>query len=129
MSWLRLLKHEPKTENLKSLSDFIERIHHKDLNKKSLEAMAKTALDSLGERSQILENMEYLLTFSKEIKQASSLNQSSIFDNIANSEPVLKLKPAIPATESVKLVWEKELLGLYVSSHPLEQYKAILEKS
>lgn len=124
-----IIEARAKDGKFKSLSDFIERIHHKDLNKKSLEAMAKTgALDSLGERSQILENMEYLLTFSKEIKQASSLNQSSIFDNIANSEPVLKLKPAIPATESVKLVWEKELLGLYVSSHPLEQYKAILEK-
>ncbi|MDP3764183.1 MAG: DNA polymerase III subunit alpha [bacterium] len=113
----------------KSLSDFIERIKHKDLNKKSLDAMAKAgALDSLGERNQIIENMDYLLTFSKEIKQASSLNQSSIFDNIADSAPVLKLKPAIPATESVKLAWEKELLGLYVSSHPLEQHKAILEK-
>ncbi|MDP3800452.1 MAG: DNA polymerase III subunit alpha [bacterium] len=124
-----IIEARAKDGRFKTLSDFIERIHHKDLNKKSLEAMAKTgALDSLGERNQILENMEYLLTFSKEIKQASSLNQSSIFDNIADSAPVLKLKPTIPATESVKLAWEKELLGLYVSSHPLEQHKAVLEK-
>lgn len=124
-----IIEARTKDGRFKSLSDFIERIHHKDLNKKSLEAMAKTgALDSLGERNQILENMEYLLTFSKEMKQASFLNQSSIFDNLMDSAPVLKLKPAILATESVKLAWEKELLGLYVSSHPLEQHRAVLEK-
>ncbi|MBI2454007.1 MAG: DNA polymerase III subunit alpha [Parcubacteria group bacterium] len=113
----------------KSLADFIERIHHKDLNKKSLEALAKAgALDQLGERNQLLANMEYLLAFSKEVKQTRSQNQSSIFDNLPNSAPALKLKETPPATPQEKLAWEKELLGLYVSSHPLAPYKDILEK-
>ncbi|MEK7174841.1 MAG: DNA polymerase III subunit alpha, partial [Patescibacteria group bacterium] len=113
----------------KTIADFIERIHHKDLNKKSLEALAKAgALDELGERNQLLENMDYLLTFSKEIKQSKSRNQSSIFDDLPDSAPTLKLKEAEPATPQEKLAWEKELLGLYVSSHPLTPYKTTLEK-
>lgn len=113
----------------KSLADFIQRIHHKDLNKKSLESLAKAGgLDALGERNQILENMDYLLNFSKEIKQASALNQSSIFDGLADAAPTLKLKLASPADPAAMLAWEKELLGLYVSSHPLEPYREILAK-
>ena len=124
-----IIEARTKTGRFKSLTDFIERIHHKDLNKKSLEALAKAgALDGLGERNQILENMDYLLAFSKEIKQARSLNQSSIFDNLIDSAPILKLKPSTPADPVVKLAWEKELLGLYVSSHPLAPYKEVLEK-
>ena len=113
----------------KSLADFIQRIHHKDLNKKSLESLAKAgALDALGERNQILENMDYLLNFSKEIKQAEALNQSSIFDGLADAAPTLKLKPASPADPAAMLAWEKELLGLYVSSHPLEPFRETLAK-
>ncbi len=124
-----IIEAREKNDRFKSLSDFIERIYHKDLNKKSLEALAKAgALDSLGERNQILENMDYLLTFSKEIKQARSLNQSSIFDGLVDSAPSLRLKPAAPADPATRLAWEKELLGLYVSSHPLAPYREILEK-
>lgn len=123
-----IIEARAKGGRFKSLADFIERIHHKDLNKKSLEALAKTgALDSLGERQQILENMDYLLTFSKEIKQAQMLNQSSIFDSL-EIKPTLHLKDTPPADPATKLAWEKELLGLYVSSHPLAPYKEILEK-
>jgi DNA polymerase-3 subunit alpha len=112
----------------KSIADFIERIHHKDLNKKSLESLIKAgALDSLGERNLFLLNLDYLLNFSKEIKQAKSVNQSSIFDTLGVS-PTLKLKPAEPASVQQKLAWEKELLGLYVSSHPLVPYKEQLDK-
>ena len=112
----------------KSIADFIERIHHKDLNKKSLESLIKAgALDSLGERNLFLTNLDYLLNFSKEIKQAKSVNQSSIFDTLGVS-PTLKLKPAEPASVQQKLAWEKELLGLYVSSHPLAPYKEELDK-
>ncbi|MEK7209439.1 MAG: DNA polymerase III subunit alpha, partial [Patescibacteria group bacterium] len=72
----------------KTIADYIERIHHKDLNKKSLEALAKAgALDELGERNQLLTNMDYLLAFSKEIKQSQARNQSSIFDDLADSAP------------------------------------------
>ena len=120
---------EARAENpFKSIADFIERIHHKDLNKKSLESLIKAgALDSLGERNMFLLNLDYLLNFSKEIKQAKSVNQSSIFDTLGIS-PTLKLKPTEPASVQQKLAWEKELLGLYVSSHPLVPYKEELDK-
>ncbi|MEK7078027.1 MAG: exodeoxyribonuclease VII large subunit, partial [Patescibacteria group bacterium] len=72
-------------------------------------------------------NMDTLLQFSKESKQARLANQTSIFDAIG-ATPSLKLKEAPPAAPPEKLAWEKELLGLYVSSHPLNQFKEELEK-
>ena len=123
-----IIEAREKSGRFKSIADFIEKIHHKDLNKKSLESLTKAgALDSLGERNLFLTNIDYLLNFSKEIKQAKLVNQSSIFDTLGEA-PVLKLKPAEPASAKQMLAWEKELLGLYVSSHPLAPYKEILEK-
>lgn len=123
-----IVEAREKSGRFKSIADFIEKIHHKDLNKKSLESLIKAgALDSLGERNSFLENLDYLLNFSKEIKQAKAVNQSSIFDTLGEA-PVLKLKPVEAASPRQKLVWEKELLGLYVSSHPLAPHKEILEK-
>ena len=53
----------------KSIADFIERVQSKDLNKKSLESLAKSgAMDALGERNQLLLNMDSLLSFAKEIQ-------------------------------------------------------------
>ena len=112
-----------------SLSDFLERVNQKDLNKKSLEALAKTgALDTLGERNQILENMEALLSVSREHAGANAKNQDSLFSLFGDKTmlPTLQLKPADIAPDHVKLAWEKELLGLYVSGHPLTKSAAHL---
>jgi DNA polymerase-3 subunit alpha len=123
-----IIEAREKTGKFRSIADFIEKIHHKDLNKKSLESLIKAgALDSLGERNLFLTNLDYLLNFSKEIKQAKFVNQSSIFDTLGEA-PVLKLKDSESASDQQKLAWEKELLGLYVSSHPLAPYKEELEK-
>ena len=112
----------------KNIADLLSRVDSKDLNKKSLEALTKSgALDTLGERNQLIVNMDTLLQFSKESKQARLANQTSIFDAIG-ATPSLKLKEAPPAAPPEKLAWEKELLGLYVSSHPLNQFKEELEK-
>lgn len=113
-----------------SLSSFLERVNQKDLNKKSLEALVKTgALDTLGERGQMLENMEALLSVSREHSSASAKNQDSLFSLFGETAtlPALNLKPAEPAPDHDKLTWEKELLGLYVSGHPLERRAAHLK--
>ncbi len=108
-----------------SLSDFLKRIKNKNLNKKSLEALIKCgALDTMGERGAMLANIEYLLAFNKE--HASEQAQVSLFDMLGGSE--LALSPAPEARRSERLAWEKELLGLYVSGHPLDDHKAKLER-
>ena len=123
-----IIAERQKSGAYKNITDLLSRVDSKDLNKKSLEALTKSgALDALGERNQLIANMDTLLQFSKEFKQARLANQASIFDAIGET-PALKLKETTPATPPEKLAWEKELLGLYVSSHPLNQFKEELEK-
>ncbi len=117
-----------RTKNgpFRSLADLLERVQNKDLNKKSLEALAKSgALDSLAERNAIIQNMDEILEYHKESSRTSNKNQVSLFSLIENKTnlPGLKLKESPAATPEEKLRWEKELLGLYVSGHPLEKFK------
>ena len=112
----------------KSLADFLERVTHKNLNKKSLEALTKSgAMDELAPRGTILGNVEKLLSFNKEFKQESS--QESLFGSIGGIENTLVLDEFEDSSPSSKLSWEKELLGLYISGHPLDPFKERIEKS
>ncbi|MSR87583.1 MAG: DNA polymerase III subunit alpha [Candidatus Zambryskibacteria bacterium] len=108
-----------------SLADFLDRIKDKNLNKKSLESLIKSgALSEFGERGHLLANIETLLHYHRE-RLNTSENQNSLFGLIEdpNSLPTLHLQTAPEATMKDRLSWEKELLGLYVSGHPLDAYK------
>ncbi len=116
-----------------SIADFVNRVSSKDLNKKSLESLIKAgAFDKLSERNQLLFNLENLLEWSRETQRMKSNGQRGLFDGLSLSQPVfrsgIKLTPTAPASQAEKLSWEKELLGLYVSSHPLEEFQKSLEK-
>lgn len=112
-----------------SVADFVNRIHSRDLNKKSMEALIKTgAFDKLEERGVLLENLERLLACSREIQNQKKNGQKGLFDNTASSAPQIALSPAEPMKIREKLKWEKELLGLYVSGHPLESFKKAFSK-
>jgi len=111
-----------------SITDFLDRIKHKNLNKKSMEALIKSgSMDEFGERGQLLSNLEDMLAYNKEgSKQAE--NQISLFGDLPkNKTSNFKLKEAPNATQAEKLFWEKELLGLYISGHPLDRIKEKLE--
>ena len=113
----------------KSITDFLDRIKHKNLNKKSMEAMIKSgAMDELGERGSLLFNLEGMLEYNKEVgKQA--LNQTSLFGGTSLiAMPTFKLKESKDAGQAEKLIWEKELLGLYISGHPLDRIREKIEK-
>ncbi len=110
-----------------SIEDFVKRVQTKNFNKKSWEAMAKSgALDSLGERNQLLANTEAVLEFAKSFSKTD--NQASLFGSELMPASKLKLRDVEPASKKEKLTWEKELLGLYVSSHPMEEYVERLSK-
>jgi len=120
-----IVEERKKNGKYKSLTNFIERIQTKDLNKKSLEALAKCgALDRLGERNQILENCEKILNYSKDFQKNQNSNQVSLFGSagVEIKMPEISLDPAKPAPKMTRLGWEKELLGLYVSEHPLAEF-------
>jgi DNA polymerase-3 subunit alpha len=110
----------------KTLEDFLTRIHSRNLNKKSLEALIKAgAIDNLGERNQMLNNMNKILAFIKAHERERNTGQFSLFGGQQASNGMsLNLDPSQPAEEKHKLIWEKELLGLYVSSHPFKTLAA-----
>lgn len=124
-----IVKERSKNGKYKSLVDFLERVIGKDLNKKSIEALAKVgALDDLGERNQILENIDIILSFSKNIQKMQNSNQESLFGGLELDTPSITLSETSPASKKQKLHWEKELLGLYVSDHPISEYKEYFGK-
>ncbi|MEK7638050.1 MAG: DNA polymerase III subunit alpha [Patescibacteria group bacterium] len=111
-----------------NIEDLIVRVQHKDMTRKSLEALAKCgALDGMGERNTLLANIETLLIHAKEKQKHSTMGQVSLFGEAMEAElPPVKLIPAEPSAKADRLRWEKELIGLYVSEHPLSDYQARL---
>ncbi len=111
-----------------SIDDFILRISSTDLNKKSLQSLIKAgAFDKLAERNLLLFNIEKILDCSRENQKILTTGQKGLFEGMKFNNK-LHLQPIEAATKRQKLAWEKELLGLFVSSHPLEDFQDILEK-
>ena len=113
-----------------SLINFLDRIKDKNLNKKSLESLIKAgAMDEFGDRGVLLANCENLLAYNREHLNAPK-DQGSLFGMMSDTStlPTLKLFEAPLATKKEKLLWEKDLLGLYISGHPLEEFKEKFEK-
>ena len=121
---------EERKENgpYRSIADFVERVDSKDLNKKSLESLIKAgAFDKFAERNQLLQNMERLLETARETQKNKNNGQQGLFQASPQNNN-FSLQSAILATKAEKLAWEKELLGLFVSSHPLDNFSKILEQ-
>jgi len=122
---------ERKTNGpFESIGDFIYRVKSKDLNKKSMEALIKAgAFDQFEERNKLLQNLEKMLEIARENNKNGNTNQMGLFANTSvKINHTIKLEDAPPVGDFEKLGWEKELLGLYVSSHPLKGFKKLLEK-
>ncbi|MFZ3054924.1 MAG: DNA polymerase III subunit alpha [Minisyncoccales bacterium] len=128
---VELIINERKQKgHFETIEDFVSRVDSKVLNKKSLESLTRAGVfDNLGERNQILSNLENLLAWSKNNQKMKDSGQRGLFDTgTSASFNAITLNPCEPMSEYDKLTWEKELLGLYVSGHPLEKYRGMLEQ-
>jgi len=125
-----IIRERKENGHYQDIFDLLERITDKDLNKKSLDSLIKCgALDNYGERGWLLANMERLLSFNKELARNSDSKQDSLFADLPSAglgRPTLNSAP--PAESNEKLIWEKELLGLYVSEHPYNTFRPYLAK-
>ncbi|MBI2063224.1 MAG: DNA polymerase III subunit alpha [Candidatus Yanofskybacteria bacterium] len=113
-----------------NIENFVTRVRNKDLNKKSLESLIKCgATDEFGERATLFANIEQLLYYSRESTKAQFSGQISLFDgpDTEVTLPSLRLASVEPASRAEKLMWEKELLGLFISDHPLKDYQQQLD--
>jgi len=129
-SVLQLIAEREKGGKFENIEDFASRLPAKVLNKKLLEALAKSgALDSLGDRATLVEHYESIVDFAKSCGDISSA-QTDLFAQVESSMEAAKIE--FPETTEVspqqKLAWEKETLGMYVSSHPLAGLKKYIGK-
>ncbi len=126
---IKMIKEQRRVSGkFTNVKDFVTRMQTKNFNKRSWEALVKCgALDRFGERNQLLANTENILEFLREHFKNSQSGQESLFGKPKQSDEFTLLEAA-PASEDEKLLWEKELLGMYVSSHPLENYKQVFTR-
>jgi len=114
--------------SFKSLTDFIERMSGKEVNKRTLENLIKAgALDSLGGNRQ-----QYILSFGSimdsvaQSRKTVMTGQLSLFDLVGEEEKE-NFRVQLPKVEEYEkellLAFEKEVLGVYISGHPLEEYE------
>ncbi|PID70337.1 DNA polymerase III subunit alpha [bacterium DOLZORAL124_38_8] len=102
-----------------SIQDFAERVPAKYLNKKSLEALSFSgALDAFGDRKSIIESIEDITQFAKEVHEKNTSGQMGLFGGESTAVE-FKLKPSKASKKEI-LNWERESLGLFVSDHPLK---------
>lgn len=116
-----------------SLKNFIERLSGKEVNKRTVESFIKSgAFDSLGgNRRQFMSIYAQLMDSINQEKKNSMTGQLSLFDFVGEEEK-REYEISLPDVEEYEkeqlLAFEKEVLGFYISGHPLEKYESIWKK-
>lgn len=115
-----------------SLENFFERVNSHIVNRKAIESLIKTGgFDKFESRSLLLNNIDILLAYSQKKQKEQDSGQTDLFGNSVESSAVSQI---ILAPEDILykskdyLTWERELMGLYLSAHPLTDYKNLLEE-
>jgi len=114
-----------------SLADFADRVDLRQINRRGLECLIKVgALDDFGERGQLLAGIDRIMAASEAAHTAREVGQLTLF-GAADTESAADLLASLPAAAKTNpkemLEWEKELVGVYVSSHPLQKMTVDLQ--
>lgn len=114
----------------KSIEDFARRVSVSKFNKKAWESLIKAGgFDSFGDRSDLLFNLESIQAFASKLQKEAASGQTDLFgllgESSASVQPSVKIQAAPTRhSEKERLMWERELMGLYISAHPLDEYSA-----
>lgn len=124
-----LVAEREKGGPFKDIFDLCERVDPQDVKKSTLETLTKAgALDSLGgRRSQFLASIEKAIQSGAALAKDRRRGQKGLFDDVEEDETVTVNMPDIPELEEKQLlILEKEVLGYYLTSHPLQEFQGIL---
>src|SRR5690606_10623740 len=120
----KIISERKENGRYESINDFVDRIGSEYLNKRVYEALVKSgALDEFGERNALLLIMNEVLAKKGTRKSAGDDFQVDFFGVINTEEEIkamnsIKIPETDPASDPEKMAWEKEYLGLFISSHP-----------
>lgn len=116
-----------------TIEDFARRVSTSRFNKKAWDSLIKSGgFDAMGDRSDLLYNLETIQGFASKLQKEALSGQTDLFGNMSEMpsiQPTITLQTApTKYTEKERLTWERELLGLYISAHPLDNYAAYFEE-
>jgi DNA polymerase III subunit alpha len=112
----------------KTLNDYAKHVSCHVVNRKALESLIKAgALDAFADRGRLINNVDNILSVSQRVQKEAGAGQVNLFgETIGSHSRSIVLEDGDSLAPSQILGWERELLGIYLSSHPLEPYKDIL---
>ena len=117
-----------------SVEDFAKRVSTSKFNRKAWESLIKSgAFDDMGDRSDLLFNLDSITAFASKLQKEAASGQTNLFgmlgDDAASVQSILNLQKApVKHDDKERLMWERELLGLYISAHPLDRYETYLSE-
>ena len=128
-----VIPERDKNGPFKSVCDFASRVDNTKFNKKSWESAIKTgAFDRFANRSDLLFNLEEIQSYGGKVQKDRASGQTDLFglmgDVGAIPEPEIKPAPT-KVSEKEQLLWERDLMGLYLSAHPLDKYDVYFEEN
>jgi DNA polymerase III, alpha subunit len=128
-----VIPERDKNGPFKSVCDFASRVDNTKFNKKSWESAIKTgAFDRFASRTDLLFNLEDIQAYGGKVQKDRASGQTDLFglmgDAGAVPEPEIKPSPS-KVSEKEQLLWERDLMGLYLSAHPLDKYDIYFEEN
>lgn len=128
-----ILRARDETGRFADLEDFFSRVNARIVNRKAVESLIKAgAFDTFAPRLQLLANIDLVMAYAAKVQKEANSGQTDLFGSSddAGARSTLTLTDATENyTIKEQLQWERELLGLYLSQHPLELYKVLLEET
>ncbi len=105
------------------INDFARRVDLRKVGRRALESMICVgALDSFGSRCAIIEGIDQIAAVSESHFRAKECGQLTFFGTVEGLQEEIMLPKTTTINKKDQLEWEKELLGLYLSDHPLSAY-------
>ena len=121
-----------KDGHFKGIYDFCEKVDLRLLNKRVLESLIKSgAMDSLGRRAQLMDVLDKAMEEAQKTARDRDAGQHGLFGIFEEASPAASAADRLPNVpdweESVRLANEKEILGFWITGHPLEKYQDKIE--
>ncbi|TLN23548.1 DNA polymerase III subunit alpha, partial [bacterium] len=124
-----ILQSCKKDGPFKDLNDFSRRVDLRAVGKRALESMIRVgAMDEFGQRRPLLEALDRIISVSSSHFRAAECGQLSFFGSIAGVEEEIVLPSSAAPDRREQLEWERDLIGLYVSDHPMTPYMPALRR-
>jgi DNA polymerase III subunit alpha len=112
------------------LTDFAHRVDLRQLGRRPLECLIKVgSLDSFGSRQALLNSLDSVVAVSSSYFRAKEAGQLTLFDASDKIDDTIVIETLAYTNKRDELSWERELIGLYVSDHPLSPYQKTLKRS